>query len=431
MTVPLDARALLVIPAGPLTLTVRAPSSKSLTNRALLVAALADGTSRLGSPLDSEDARAMVGAVEALGARVSREQEELVVHGTAGRLRAPLHGIQARLSGTTMRFVAAVAALAPGEVRITGEAALLRRPIGPLTTALRQLGAHAMDAQGHPPVTVGGGLAGGHVSIDVRGSSQFASAILLAAPYARSDVVVAAEGTAADAYIEMTVDLMRRWGAVVEDEGSRTWRVLAGRTYQARDEAIEYDASAAAHLYALAVATGGSVTVTSTVPGTVQPDAGILDVLLAMGATAAESDGALTVRGPSSILPVNVDLSAMPDQVTTVAALAALADGRSVITGVGVTRGHETDRLAALARELRKIAVDVEEEPDGLVIQGGHASGPATLSTYHDHRLAMAFAALAARIPTITIEDPGCVAKTYPAFWDDAQAAGLGIAPLG
>ena len=425
MTSWLDADAVEVVPRGPLTAALRAPASKSLTNRAVLVAALAEGTSRLVAPLDSDDTRAMCGVVAALGADVRSDGADLVITGTDGQVVAPGEPVHAGLSGTTMRFAAAAAALAEDPVTLTGDEPLLRRPIGPLTAALRRLGASAEDQEGCPPVRLSGGLAGGAVTVDVSASSQYLSAILLAAPYAATDVVATASGQSADAYIAMTADLMVRWGAQVVEEAPGVWRVSAGQGYAARDEPVEYDASAAAHLYALAAATGGSVTVLNGAPLTLQPDAQLPDVLTAMGCTVRGEEGAVSVTGPSALQPVTVDLSAMPDQVTTVAALASLAHGTSVITGVGVTRGHETDRLAALAQELGKLGVEVEESDDGLTIHGGGARGPARLGTHRDHRLAMAFTAVALAVPGVVIEDPGCVAKTYPGFWADLTRAGV------
>lgn len=423
MTPILRAAAVEMSPS-PVSGAVRAPSSKSLANRALVVACLADGTSRLGDVEASDDVTAMRDAVAALGADVRDQGPALVVTGTGGRIAAdkPVH---ARASGTTLRFVTAVAALSTRPVTVTGEPGLLRRPVGALTAALRVLGAEAADHDGFPPVTVGGGLQGGVVTVDVSASSQFASALLLAAPHAASDVTVTASGAAARDYVEMTADLMRRWGVAVSGK-DQTWTVPAGTGYVARAEAIEYDASAAAHLYALAAAAGGSVTVTNAAATTLQPDARLPDVLATMGCEVHEEEGAVSVTGPGrgGLTPVDVDLTEMPDQVTTVAALAALADGDSTISGVAVTRGHETDRLAALALELGKLGVAVDERPDGLVVHGGRPVASAPLGTHGDHRLAMAFAAVGLAVPGVVIEDPGCVAKTYPRFWDDVRLLG-------
>ena len=419
--------ALELLPAGPVALRLAAPASKSVTNRALLCAALADGTSRLAGAAPSDDAEAMAAALAELGAGVDLAGTWTVT-GTGGRPASPGRALDARLSGTTMRFLAAAATLTPAGATVTGAAPLLRRPVGPLVAALRALGAELGDRDGRPPVTAaGGGLAGGRATVDTAASSQFASAVLLVAPYARRPVTLTAERLGAAAYVDLTAAVMRDFGAAVEPAGPAAWRVEAGRPYRAWDLAVEYVASAAAHLFALAAATGGRVTVTNATPGTLQPDADLPGLLEAMGATVTRDGACLTVHGPDRLGPADADLTAMPDQVTTVAALAALAAGRSRVRGVAVTRGHETDRLAALAAELGKLGVDVTELPDGLVIDGAGPERlrPARLATWGDHRMAMALAAVAARVPGVVLEDPGCVAKTYPGFWDDLAAGGL------
>jgi 3-phosphoshikimate 1-carboxyvinyltransferase len=418
--------ALELLPAGPLAMRVAAPASKSVTNRALLCAALATGTSRLLGAAASDDAEAMAAALAALGARVEMT-ETWTVAGTGGRLRSPDRPLDARLSGTTMRFLAAAAVLAPAGATVTGAAPLRRRPVGPLVAALRALGAEVADQGGRPPVTAaGGGLAGGRASVDAGASSQFASAVLLVAPYARRPVELAAERLGAAAYVELTAAVMRDFGAAVEPAGPAAWRVEPA-PYRATELEVEYDASAAAHLFAVAAATGGRVTVTNASPGTLQPDAALPALLEAMGATVTRDGARVTVHGPEVLGPVEADLAAMPDQVTTLAALAALAAGPSRLHGVAVARGHETDRLAALAAELAKLGVAVTELPDGLLVGGAGPARlrPARLATHGDHRLAMALAAVAARVPGVVVEDPACVAKTYPGFWRDLAAAGL------
>jgi 3-phosphoshikimate 1-carboxyvinyltransferase len=416
--------------AGPVNASLRAPASKSLTNRALLVAALADGTSRLSQPLHSLDVEAMCRAVAGLGGRVSEGSDgDLVVEGTGGRVRAVDAQVDAGMSGTTLRFALAAAAVGAEPVTLSGEPSLLRRPVGPLVEALRQLGATVIDQSGFAPVTVRGPLLGGDVIVDVSGSSQFLSAILLAAPYAERDVTATGVGVAADAYIQMTADLMRRWGADIQSPQPGTWHVPSGGGYLARTEPVEYDASAAAHLYALAAASGGTVTVTNVASGTLQPDAEIVAVLAAMGCVVDRAEETVSVTGPDRLRAIEVDLSAMPDQLPTIAVLAALADGTSTISGVAVTRGHETDRIAAVATELTKLGVAVTETADGVTIRGGGAKGPARLETYNDHRLAMSFAALSLAVPELVIADPGCVAKTYPGFWDALESTGAVVRP--
>ena len=436
--------ALELLPAGPVSLRLAAPASKSVTNRALLCAALAEGTSRLHDAAPSDDAQAMAAALAQLGAGIdlgAPGQAVWTVTGTGGRPASPTRPLDARLSGTTMRFLAAAATLTPAGATVTGAAPLLRRPVGPLVAALAALGAGIADAgDGFQPVTAsGGGLAGGAATVDAAASSQFASAVLLVAPYARQPVELTAERLGAAAYVDLTAAVMRRFGAEIDPSdpagpgagaghgGVAAWRVAAGRPYRATDLEVEYDASAAAHLLALAAATGGTVTVTNADPATLQPDAALPALLEAMGASMTRDGASLTVRGPEALGPVDADLAAMPDQVTTVAALAALAAGRSRIRGVAVARGHETDRLAALAAELGKLGVAVTELPDGLVVAGPGPDRlrPARLATWGDHRMAMALAAVAARVPGVVSEDPACVAKTYPGFWADLAAAGL------
>jgi 3-phosphoshikimate 1-carboxyvinyltransferase len=395
-----------ILPNAPVRARLRAPASKSVTNRLLVVAALAEGESRLRGPLASDDTHAMRDAVTALGAAVEDRADGWLVRGTGGRLTAPAAPIDARLSGTTMRFVTALAALADGRVTVTGRAPLLRRPMEPLAAALRAL------------------EAGGPVEVDVSQSSQFATAVLLVAPYAGKPVTVHAVGEAADGYIDLTVDLMRRWGAEVRRCGPMCWQVAPGR-YRARDEVVEPDASAAAHLFALAAATAGEITVSGAVLASAQPDSGVPDLLELMGCEVGRGGDDLTVTGPERLRPLDADLSEMPDQVTTLASLGALAEGTSRLRGVAVTRGHETDRLAALAGELRRLGVAVTERPDGLDVTGGGARGPARLGTHDDHRLAMAFAAIAARVPGVAIEEPWCVTKSYPGFWTHLRRAGL------
>ncbi|WP_341251834.1 3-phosphoshikimate 1-carboxyvinyltransferase [Euzebya pacifica] len=425
-----------IIPTGPLSGSVAPPASKSVTNRLLLLASLADGTSVLRNPLVSNDSAAMRDVVTGLGAAVAdvgspgEAGYAWHVSGTGGRVSAPDAPLDCRLSGTTIRFATAVAALADGEVTLTGEAPLRNRPIGPLVTALRDLGAAvATDHDGYPPVTVGGGLAGGEVAIDVTGSSQYASAVLLAAPYAREAVTVRALGEHAAAYVELTTSAMDVWGALVDPVGDNAWQVRTGG-YTACDQTVEYDASAAAHLFGLATATGGRVAVVHASPDTLQPDAVFPDILARFGADVTREGDVVVVTGPDRpVAAGDIDLSDMPDQVTTCAAIAALADGVTTITGVEVARGHETDRLTALATELRKIGAEVEERPDGLVVDGSNATGHATLDTYDDHRLAMSFASVGARLPGVVIDDPGCVAKTYPGFWQALVRLGGEVRP--
>jgi 3-phosphoshikimate 1-carboxyvinyltransferase len=412
---------------------VQAPASKSLTNRLLVIAALADGESRLGSPLRSDDTSVMAAGLTALGASVRLAPDAAIVSGRSGRLDPPAGVVWAGLSGTTLRFLAGVSLLVPGQTVLDGEPPLRRRPIRPLLDALAAAGAVVTSDDGRPPLTIeSDGLAGGLLEVDARESSQFATALLLVAPYARAGVTLDVANTAAGGYLDLTIEVMRRFGAVVDEVGPGRYVVSAAHRYAATDVDVEYDASAAAHLYALAVATRGSVTVSNGV-ASAQPDAGIVPLLEQMGADVAwdASGTGVTVRGGASLTGIDVDLGAMPDQVPTLAVLGALCEGRTVLRGIGVTRGHETDRIEAVAAELRRVGAGVETGPDWLAVDGGRPLGPARIETYDDHRMAMAFTALAAAVPGTTIASPGCVAKTYPDWWEDVVALGLGVEPLG
>lgn len=425
----LDADRITIEPAGPVSGTVTAPASKSVTNRLLVLAALAEGESELARPLVSDDTIAMATGLTTLRCPVSLTPSVATVSGRDGAVGPPHGVVDAGLSGTTLRFLAAVSLLSPSPVTLDGDGPLRGRPLGGLLVALERAGARVRSDGGHAPVEIAAGaLKGGRIVVDAAGSSQFATALLLVAPYARGDVELVAENLGAGGYVELTVEAMRRFGAVVEhDPSSETWQVSCAHRYRARDEEVEFDASAADHLFSLALVTGGEVTVSNVRP-TLQPDAALLDVFAAMGATVTPREGGgATVRGPDRLRPVSVDLSPMPDQIATVAVLAALAEGTSRLDGLAVVRGHETDRLAAVATELGRLGVEVAIEGDSLVVSGGRALSPGEVETYHDHRMAMAFGVLGARVPGLSIRAPGCVAKTYPSFWSDLSALGVGI----
>ncbi len=424
---PIVLDAVEVVPAGPLSGRLYAPPSKSVTNRLLVISALADGTSRLTGVLRSDDTAVMMAALAALGAGIDDlGDDDIEVTGTGGRLRGPDTVISAGLSGTTLRWLAAVALLAPEPVVLDGEPPLRNRPIQPLLQALRSLGATIETDEGRPPLRISSrGMRGGPVRVDAAGSSQFATSLLLVAPYAEHDLKLEIANLGAAGYVDLTVEEMTRWGAEVRGSGSGRYIVTAGRHYRARDETVEFDASAAAHLFALAMATGGSVTVANAV-ATRQPDSGIVAVFEQMGAeVSADAEGGVTVARPGELLGVDVDVALMPDQVPALAVLGALAFGTTTLRHVSVSRGHETDRVAAITSELRRLGSTLEESDDTLVIHGGHRLHGGVVDTYDDHRMAMALSSLAAVVDGVSIKDPSCVRKTYPGYWSDAASLGL------
>jgi 3-phosphoshikimate 1-carboxyvinyltransferase len=414
-------------PRGPLDVTVRVPGSKSITNRALVTAALADGDSRLAGPLESEDTQVMRKALSHLGVPIDSQHVPWLVHGRGGQLGAPDGPLHAASSGTTARFLTAVACLAPGAVVVDGSPRMRERPIADLVDALCQLGAEAtvVGEQGCPPVRIeGGGLPGGHVEIDARRSSQYASAVLLAAPYAKRDVRLSFKDNVivSRPYIDLTMDVMRAFGAEanwVDAPGREEIHVRAGRRYRARDYTIEPDASAATYPFCAAAIAGGRVRIEGIPERSHQSDFGILGLLERMGCTVTREGTSVTVESAPGGLHTlgEVDMNAMSDAALTYAVLALFADGPTLIKNIGHIRIKETDRLAALETELRRIGARANATDDSLRIQPGPLHG-AEIETYDDHRMAMAFSLAGLRVPGIFIKDPGCVGKTWPNYFD-------------
>jgi 3-phosphoshikimate 1-carboxyvinyltransferase len=412
-----------VRPRGPLDAVVRVPGSKSITNRAALIAGLARGASTLAGCLASDDTDAMCEALRALGVVVEVDGDVWSVEGRAGVLRAPRKPIDARASGTTARFVTAAAVLADGPVTIDGSPRMRERPIDDLTDCLRALGAEieVLGANGCPPVrTKGGGLAGGRAPIDARRSSQFVSAVLLAAPYARRDVTLdpVAGAVVSTPYVDLTLDVMRAFGADARWLPGGSLHVAAGRHYAGRRFEIECDASAAAYPFSAAAIAGGRVRVEGVRHGSLQSDFRLLDVLERMGCTIQREATSVSVERANGapLSGIEVDMNEMPDAVLALAVVALFAEGPTRIENVANLRIKETDRLAALETELRKLGARAEAGPDWLAIEPGPLRG-AAIDTYDDHRMAMSFALAGLRVPGVVIRDPGCVAKTWPDYF--------------
>lgn len=411
--------------AAPPDATITVPGSKSLTNRALVCAALAEGRSEISGALEADDTEAMIGALQALGVDVVNGADGSLSVGRVGSLTgaadeaAPVK-VDARLSGTTARFVLPVACLARGVTIVDGEPPLRRRPIGPLLGALRSLGGHfddLGDADHLPQRVHGSGLRGGEVAIRGDVSSQFVTALLLAGPCTDAGLrLTVTSDLVARPFVDLTIDVMREFGAEVETPSAFEFRVKPSG-YTACDYAVEPDATAASYFLAAAAMTGGRVRVPGLGRHTRQGDIRFVDVLAAMGADVILGDDLVEVRGSGRLRGVDVDLSATPDVAQTVAVVAACADGPTRIRGVEVIRGHETDRITAVVNELRRCGVEAHEEVDGFTIIPG-ALRPAEIHTYDDHRMAMSFALLGLVTPGITILDPSCTSKTFPTFFD-------------
>lgn len=413
--------------AAPARGTVSVPGSKSINNRALLLAALADGRSTLTDALDSDDTRIFAAGLAALGFQVTHDRaaSTFTVDGCGGRLPAPPGGkadIFVGNAGTAARFLLALAALGTSPVRFDGVAAMRKRPMGDLLSALAAQGAGvtAEGAPGHFPLTLSGaGLAGGRIGLDPSRSSQQVSALLMVAPFARADATLALEGTVvSEPYIAMTIDMMGAWGAAVARDADGSLRVQAGQRYVAKPAyAVEPDASSASYFFAAAAVTGGQVTVRGLSRKALQGDVLFVDALARMGCTVREGSDGLSVQGPPRLSGVEIDMNAISDTAPTLAAIAPYAAGPVLITGVEHMRWKETDRVAAMATELKRMGADVEERRDGLLIRPS-ALKRTQVATYDDHRMAMALAVAGLAGPGVDIEDPGCVSKTFPTFFD-------------
>ena len=411
-----------VVPmAGPVDATVRVPGSKSITNRALVAAALATGASTLRGVLFADDTEAMLGALDDLGVmlEVDRDANRVVVHGVAGRVPpGPAH-LDVRLSGTTARFLAPLLGLGRGDYLLDAAPPFRLRPMGPLFAALKELDVVVEEtgAPGHLPARIGAtGLQGGTVAVPADVSSQFLSGLLLAGPCMTEGLEVSVAGALVSRpYVELTLAVMRAFGAAVEQDGLRTWSV-APSGYRGIDYAIEPDASAASYFLAAAAITRGRVLVPGLGRDALQGDMAFADVLARMGAEVEWTTGGVEVRGAGHLRGIDVDMADISDTAQTLAAVAVFADGPTRVRGIGFIRAKETDRIAAVVTELRRLGVAAEEHADGFTVHPGTPT-PGVVRTYDDHRMAMSFALLGLRVPGIEIADPDCVAKTFPDYF--------------
>jgi 3-phosphoshikimate 1-carboxyvinyltransferase len=401
---------------------VEIPGSKSLTHRALILAALAEGQSRLAQPLISEDTDLTLMALKALGADITREDETgtLLVTGTGGKIRETGPPINLNNSGTSMRLLASVAALAKGPWVLTGSERMMARPIEPLLTALKEMGATAfsVDGTGCPPIRIeSSGFKGGEIMVDAEKSSQYLSSLLLIAAFADTDVIIRTSGKVSSwPYVLLTLRMIESFGVKVEREARSWFRIKAGQRYEAEEMTIPGDCSSAAYFWAAAAATGGYIVTRNIRPFSEQPDYQFLNVLSLMGCEVVLGQDWVAVQG-GPLSGIEIDMNAMPDQVPTLAVLAGLAKGRTIIKNVAHLRYKESDRLNDLGDELSKIGIKVTVKKDGLIIDGSPIKAN-TIDPHNDHRLAMSFAVARLVNPEIEILDPGCVSKSFPDFWE-------------
>jgi 3-phosphoshikimate 1-carboxyvinyltransferase len=397
------------------------PGSKSLTNRALAVAALADGPTTLTNALFSDDSGYFADCLQSLGfnLEVADFQSLVVVHGLDGRIPTNQAELFVGNAGTAARFLTAFATLGHGEFVIDGNERMRQRPIGDLLDALTQLGVDVESPTGCPPVRVqAGGLPGGKARVAGDTSSQFLSALLMVASYAQAPVELIVESELnSKPYVDMTIAVMADFGVTVERVGYERFRIAPQRYRALKEYAIESDASAASYFFAAPAICGGTVRVQNISRRSKQGDIAFLEVLAQMGCTVTEGGDWIEVTGPSGLHGVNADMRDIPDTAQTLAAIAPFADSPTTIRGLASARVKETDRVAATCNELRRLGVTVEEYADGLKIYPCSNIQPAAVQTYDDHRMAMAFALVGLRAEGIAIENPACVSKTFPNYF--------------
>lgn len=403
---------------------IRPPGSKSLTNRALAVAALAEGRSRLIGVLDSTDTRVMIESLNRLGIPVEHDPENCTaeVEGCGGVPPAKLADLWLENSGTSIRFLTAICALGEGIFRLDGNPRMRQRPVRPLVDALNCLGSNAQceTDSGCPPILVKSqGLQGGKATVAGNISSQFLSALLIATPSAKRPVELKIEGDlVSQPYVDMTLGVMAKFDVTAEPVSPEVYRIEP-QTYRGTEYPIEPDASAASYFFAAAAITGGEVTVEGLPEHALQGDVAFVEALAEMGCKVKSTSDAITVRG-GPLKGIEIDMNAISDTAQTLACVAAFAEGPTKISRIGHIRHKETDRIAAVATELRRVGLRVDEEEDAFTVHPGSLS-PARIETYDDHRMAMSFALIGLKVPGIEIADPGCTAKTYPRFFEDLK----------
>lgn len=410
------------------TIHVKVPGSKSITNRALLLAMLSDGESHLTGAQFSEDSSHFLQSLSDLSFDVASKPEtgEVSVHGLSGRLPVKKASLYVGSAGTAARFLSAVLGVSEGEFFLDASEQMKKRPMAPLLSALQSVGCDISFAkkEGYFPFTLHArGFQNTDLTIDIDKSSQFLSALLIAAPLAKEDVKIKVAGTHGMAYIEMTCRMMEQFGVLTEHPAPDTFLIKAGQTYRAQDYAIEPDVSAACYFYALAALSGCSVIVDGVPELSLQGDTEFLSILEKMGCRVTRTNEGICITGPAGRLHgLTVDMSSCSDQAITLAAIAPFADSPVTITGIGHIRGQESDRLSAIAENLTAMGIRCEERADSITIYPG-VPKPAHIKTHDDHRLAMGFAVTGLFAEGIVIENPSCCKKTFAEFFECLEEA--------
>jgi len=399
---------------------VTVPGSKSYTNRALLIAALANGVSRLEQPLVSDDTKFMIQALNGFGIHVEEEPNAFIVSGKGGQLIVPSEDIFVGNAGTTMRFLTTFSALVKGKVRLDGDERMRERPLADLLECLGQMGVKAIPEfnNGCPPIDIEGeGVPGGTVKLAGDKSSQYLTSLLLSAPYFQNDTTILIQGDlTSKSYADITLDIMKTFGVTVENKNYQEFSVQAGQIYEPQTYKVEGDWSSASYFLAAAAITEGDITLSGINPTSVQGDAQFPAVLEKMGCWVKRSEDSLQLKG-NSLKGITINMNSMPDAVQTLAVIAMFAKGETVIEGIGNLRIKETNRIEALENELGRLGAEVESGEDFIIVRPGEYKG-AEIETYNDHRMAMSFAIAGLKIPGVKIKNPKCVEKSFPDFFD-------------
>lgn len=400
---------------------IRIPGSKSITNRAILIASLAKSKSDIEGVLYSDDTKYMIDAWKRLGVSFESMKESLLIDGCNGDISATSNEIYIGNAGTAARFLTTALLLGNGDYILTGNERMQQRPIQDLLDALKQVGAEIQDLNGSgcPPLKIQANqFNGGKIIIPGDKSSQYISSIMLTSPYAKEDVTIEIKGhLVSRTYVEMTRKIMHDFGAQTEWEGKNTLKISSKHPYVGRPYTIEGDASSASYFFALAAITEGTIKVKGIKSNSSQGDLGLLNILEEMGCLVSWDNDEVTVTG-RPLKGVSVDMNTMSDVAPTLAVIALFAEGTTHIKNVENMRIKECDRISALTTELKKVGADIIEEQDGLIITGKSTYSPAEFSTYDDHRMAMSLSLVGVKTPGIKIKDPACVNKTFPEFFD-------------
>ncbi|WP_417912754.1 3-phosphoshikimate 1-carboxyvinyltransferase [Candidatus Electronema sp. TJ] len=412
---------------------IRVPGSKSLTQRALIAAALAEGESVLLGPLASEDTRYTMTALRQMGIAIDdSDPAAWQVRGCGGRIQTPAEDIFLGNNGTATRFLTSVAALGHGRFRIGGGERMAQRPIAPLMQALQgwQVRIASEAGTGCPPLRIDAdGLSGGPTVLPEGKSSQYLSSLLLVAPYARQPAELTVQGEVlSKPYVEMTLAVMKDFGIHAEAAASLAEFRIPQGCYKGTRYAVEGDASGASYFWAAAAVTGGKITVANVPSPSLQGDSGLVQLLAKMGCAVSTAQGGITVQGPAVLRSIEADMGDMPDVAPTLAVVAAFAQGATVISNIAHLRIKECDRLSVMVTELRKLGVEAEEEDGRMIIHGKGGAGlhGAEIATYEDHRIAMCFAVAGLRVPGVSIHGEDCVVKSFPDFWERWREIGAG-----